>query len=249
VSVSGLCPTLEKPNSNNPLADHHTTPPFTLLFSLSTSTHLETSELFYSIFSRNRPLVTITFVVQTSADNRLLVHFSIVVLLCRELLIVPLRSLSRPPSSLSAGLSIPVRATEQGFSPQLVSIFNRFQPNFPALYIGPIIVHLRSTVNSVPFNRHDISHSHSHSDVEKLILLCVENTTMSTAVAPASTAPLPPLDRDNSPKSYPTLAPHSSHTSIERSTELNRTPSHTSISPNDRNSQLTPPEGKRSPKS
>jgi hypothetical protein len=192
--------------------------------------------------------VTITFVVQTSADNRLLVHFSIVVLTSAESCsLFPCGRSRGPLRHFLQAYPSPVRATEQGFSPPLVSIFNRFQPNFPALYIGPIIVHLRSPVNSAPFNRHDISHC--HSDIEKLILLCVENTTMSTAVAPASTAPLPPLDRDNSPKSYPTLAPHSSHTSVERSTELNRTPSHTSISPNDRNSQLTPPDGKRSPKS
>jgi hypothetical protein len=61
--------------------------------------------------------------VQISANNRPLLHFSIVVLTSAESCsLFPCGRSRGPPSSLSAGLSIPVRATEQGFSPQLVSI-------------------------------------------------------------------------------------------------------------------------------
>lgn len=69
---------------------------------------------------------------------------------------------------------------------------------------------------------------------------------MSTAIASAVVAPLPPLDRNPSPRSYPPLAPSTNALPKERnldqavSSEMN-----SSMNPNER----TPSDGKRSPRS
>ncbi|OCT54742.1 hypothetical protein CLCR_02937 [Cladophialophora carrionii] len=69
---------------------------------------------------------------------------------------------------------------------------------------------------------------------------------MSTAVAPAVVAPLPPLDRNPSPRSYPPLAPSINATPVSRSSEFMTTPEATNgMNVNERASG----DGKRSPRS
>jgi hypothetical protein len=111
-------------------------PPHTLYTPLSpsSSTHLETSELFHSICSRNRPLSTITFVVQTSANNLVLLHFSIVVLTSAETCSLFPCGRSRGPLRHFLQAYLSLRATEQGFSLQLVSI----TPSLPTQLSRPV---------------------------------------------------------------------------------------------------------------
>ncbi|KAL2419660.1 hypothetical protein ABEF95_001894 [Exophiala dermatitidis] len=72
---------------------------------------------------------------------------------------------------------------------------------------------------------------------------------MSTAVASAAVAPLPPLDRNPSPRSYPPLAPTASAGAPpkERASDVAASPAETA-GPNNA-SEKTPSDGKRSPKS
>ncbi|KIX10606.1 uncharacterized protein Z518_01690 [Rhinocladiella mackenziei CBS 650.93] len=69
---------------------------------------------------------------------------------------------------------------------------------------------------------------------------------MSTAVASATVAPLPALDRNPSPRSYPPLAPSTNVPSKERNSDSAASPdASAALNPNER----TPSEGKRSPRS
>ncbi|EXJ63092.1 hypothetical protein A1O7_03537 [Cladophialophora yegresii CBS 114405] len=69
---------------------------------------------------------------------------------------------------------------------------------------------------------------------------------MSTAVAPAVVATLPPLDRNTSPRSYPPLAPSINATPSSRNSEFTTTPEvNNGMNVNER----TPGDGKKSPRS
>jgi hypothetical protein len=72
---------------------------------------------------------------------------------------------------------------------------------------------------------------------------------MTTAVASATAAPIPQLDRGISPRTYPTLAPSTSGPSIEHSQMSSTSGLQGGVSPSEQNAQKTPTDGRRSPKS
>lgn len=70
---------------------------------------------------------------------------------------------------------------------------------------------------------------------------------MSTAVASAAAAPLPPLDRNPSPRSYPALAPSATGSSAGRTVDV--APSAEVMGSGMTSNERTPSDGKRSPRS
>ena len=72
---------------------------------------------------------------------------------------------------------------------------------------------------------------------------------MTTAVASATAAPIPQLDRGISPRTYPTLAPSTSAPSIDHSQMSSTSGLQGGVSPSEQNAQKTPTDGRRSPKS